>query len=274
MQLSRHWGAFLTAVAVAMSALSGARADIAAQGLPTDTPAAVDLSGAVPAAQQFGPTETPTRTPTPPGPVQLEAVQIANVRANPDLEAALVGEIRPGEFYNVIRRYYRWIEFQYDPAPTRRGWVFDELVRIIGDESSVPSVTSLDEQVEGMPDVDATSTALAITATPGGLLTATAQARAQTTQEPGQIGFVTPESGNNLIPMTAEPLSGAPLPTFTYPPGILPMAPTAATAEVEAAPTDVAPRPASSGTVIPPILPIVALAGLGMLGLLVSAFRR
>nr|PZN55127.1 MAG: hypothetical protein DIU68_09020 [Chloroflexota bacterium] len=268
----------LAAVMLIASAFANVKADIAGQILPTDTPAAVDLSGVLPAVQQAGPTETPTRTPTPPGPVQIEALQTANVRANPHPEAELLGQIRPGEYYNAIRRYYRWIEFQYDAAPNRRGWIYDELVRFAGDESAIPSVESLDQQPEGAPDVDATSTALAITATPGGLLTATAQARLQTeevTPQAGQVagalGFQTPSNDPNA--MTDEAPGGAPLPTFTYPPGILPLAPTPQ--PVDEAPTAAPlPRATTTNTTIPPIVPIAVLGGLGLLGLIASLFRR
>lgn len=241
-----------------------------AQGLPTATPAQVDLSGLA-QQQQFGPTETPTRTPTPVGPVQLEALQNANVRAQPDTSAEILGQIRPGEYYNIIRRYYRWIEFQYDAAPTRRGWVFDELVRFIGDESAIPSVDSLSATIEGAPDVDATSTALAITATPGGLLTATAQARSGVAV--GEIGIQTPDSaspdGATSVPATAQAL-----PTFTFPPGIMALAPTDDGSDPATATTEPGRQIVDAVPTIPPLTPIVALAGLGLIGLLVSAIRR
>lgn len=250
----------------------GTRDGAHAQTFPTATPAVVDLSGLA-QQQQFGPTETPTRTPTPIGPVQLEANQNARVRAQPSTEAEVLGEIRPGEYYNVIRRYYRWIEFQFDAAPTRRGWVYDELIRFIGDESAIPSVDSLDATVEGAPDIDATSTALAITATPGGLLTATAQARSGAAPvAAGEIGIQTPDSANPNAP-TATRVPEELLPTFTYPPGIIALAPT----EAADLPTDT-PEPTAqiveAVPVIPPLTPIVALAGLGLIGFIISAFRR
>lgn len=261
--------------------LHNARFNTDAQGLPTATPAQVDLSGVAQPAQQFGPTETPTRTPTPQGPVQLEPLQDANVRAQPDPAADLLGQIRPGEYYNVIRRYYRWIEFQYDPAPSRRGWVYDELVRFVGDESAIPVVDSLSATIEGAPDIDATSTALAITGTPGGLLTATAQARLGASASgndfgngDGEIGIQTPDGSGAAS--TASVGSGAALPTFTYPPGIIALAPTE-DAGVSALPTptlETRTRLVEAVPAIPPLTPIVALAGLGLIGFLISAIRR
>lgn len=269
MRFARFW--WVCAVLLAgVAFIHNVHAAPAAQGLPTATPAQVDLSGLV-QQEQFGPTETPTRTPTPQGPVQLEARENANVRAQPDTSAELLGQIRPGEYYNVIRRYYRWVEFQFDAAPSRRGWVFDELVRFVGDESAIPVVDSLDATIEGAPDIDATSTAMAITGTPGGLLTATAQARAGGAQA-GQLGIVTPGS-SNPAENTDEPLVLTALPTFTYPPGIVALAPTedaglpTPTREPITRIVDLAPT-------VPPITPIIALAGFGLIGFLISAIRR
>ena len=259
--------AALIAVIALMHSVSAGPAN---QGQPTATPAQVDLSGLA-QPEQFGPTETPTRTATPQGPVQLEALANANVRAQPDTAGELLGQIRPGEYYNVIRRYYRWIEFQYDPAPSRRGWVFDELVRFVGDESAIPSVESLDATIEGAPDIDATSTALAITGTPGGLLTATAQARAAAVAA-GQLGIETP--GSNPAESTQETAAAPVLPTFTYPPGILALAPTEDAAGLPTATREPSARLVDVVPAIPPVAPILALAGFGLLGFLVSAFRR
>jgi hypothetical protein len=259
----------LTAIAL----LHNVNSETLAQGGPTSTPAPVDLSGLAQPTQQFGPTITPTRTPTPQGPVQLEALDNANVRAAPDTTAEILGQIRPGEFYNVIRRYYSWIEFQYDQAPTRRGWVFGELVRFIGDESAIPVVDSLDATVEGMPDIDATSTALAITGTPGGLLTATAQARGDGAPVQG-FGVSTPDPNNQQAGVPSE-MNSPVLPTFTYPPGIIPLRPTEDPFALQATPTlQPAPRIVDAVPAIPPVTPIVALVGLGLIGFLVSAIKR
>jgi hypothetical protein len=252
--------------------LRAAGGPAAAQTVPTDTPAVVDLSGVAP--QSFGPTETPTRTPTPPGPVQLEALNFANVRALPDTASDLLGEIRQGEFYNVLRRYQRWIEFQYDPAPTRRGWVFDELVRFIGDESAIPIVDDPAATAEGGPDLLATN--LAITATPGGLLTATAQARTDAasgdTPAAGELA-VTGEAVGAPDALTEESLPGAALPTYTFPPGILALAPTEAPPQPDT-PTLAPAAPGLAEGGLPPVAPILALGVLSLLGFLLSSLRR
>lgn len=249
-------------------------AEEAEQGAPTATPAQVDLFNAVPAAEQFGDTPTPTRTATPIGPVQVEALEAANVRGDPDPEGALLGQIRPGEFYNVIRQYYRWIEIQFDAAPNRRGWVFEDLVRVIGDAGAIAQVESLSATVEGAPDLNSTSTQAALTQTPGGLLTATAIAR--TNPVPAlavqQFDIDAPDS-SAPVELTEEAISAA-LPTFTYPPGIIALAPTEPAAQPDI-PTEAvsrAARPTDGG--IPPLLPIAVLGGLGLLGLMISSVRR
>lgn len=261
---------------LAVVAAYSAHAEQAAQELPTATPAQVDLFNVAPeAVEQLGEeTATPTRTPTPLGPVQIEAKEMANVRAQPDQDSERLGEIRAGEYYNVIRRYYRWIEFQYDPAPNRRGWVFDELVNIIGDESAILVVDSLDATLPAEQDLGVTATGLAVTQTPGGLLTATAVARQGGGTPVVQIGIVAP--GNpNLAEITAEAEVRDALPTFTYPPGILALAPTEATEEAQAAPTDsIFNTRRGLDAPFPPIVPIIALGGLGLLGLLIGAIRR
>src|SRR5690606_12684875 len=128
--------------------------------------------------------------------------------------------------------------------------------------------------------IDATSTALAITATPGGLLTATAQARAGVpagagndgSTVSGEIGIQTPDSANPAATESAGPVQV--LPTFTYPPGIVALAPTdecIAPPTPELEPTG---RLADADSPIPPLTPIVALAGLGLIGFLISVFCR
>jgi hypothetical protein len=253
-----------------MLAVSNVRADSSEQTFPTATPAQVDLFANAPAAvDEAGETATPTRTATPQGPVQIEAKEMANVRAQPDQNSERLGEIRSGEFYTVIRRYYRWIEFQFDAAPNHRGWVFDELVNIIGDPNAILVVESLDATAPPVEGFFASATGEAITQTPGGLLTATALAR---TPNPSSQSSITTSNRGAPFELTEEAAQA--LPTFTYPPGMVALAPTPRT-EAPATPTEdrSALRAVETGH-IPPIVPIVALGGLGLLGLLISAVRR
>jgi hypothetical protein len=262
-------------VLLALAGVHMAFAGNPAQDFPTATPAQVDLLNAAPAAQELVATSTLTRTPTPPGPVQLEAKDTANVRALPDQTSERLGEIRAGTQYNIIRQYFHWIEFQYDQSPNQRGWVFDELVNIIGDQASIQQVESLDATSASNFSFDTTATGLALTETPGGLLTATAIARTNpapaSTAQPGvvEVGTI---SSSGITEVATQRVA---LPTFTYPPGIVAFAPTQGTAEA-IAPTDTAGgRPLiSDSTGIAPIVPIVALAGLGLVGLVIGSIRR
>jgi len=247
---------------LAVIMIKGVAADTVGQ--VTATPARINLSTAtLPPTSQLV-TETPTRTPTPIGLIVLEAITEANVRAEPDPESERLGTIRVGEIYTVLGRYFRWIQFQYDPSPTGKGWVFDELVTITGDTNAI---LDLAEQV--VPTVDpallgSIETLEAVILTPGGILTATANARvipAPVTVDSASITEST-ETVNNILA----------LPTFTYPPNI-----TRGEVNdvVEAQPT-VSPetQAVELANNMPPIVPILALGGLGILGLLVSSIRR
>lgn len=286
MRFNRQWILALAVLAVLSLWLVQARADAPAQNFPTATPAQVDLFQSVPAAQQANLTATPTRTPTPLGPVQIESLGVSNVRSQPDPNSELLGQVRPGEYYNAIRRYYQWIEFQYDPAPNKRGWIFDELITIHGDPNSIPSVTSLDDVGAESVNLDATVTGAAVTMTPGSLLTATALARTSpaladaisaggATQGPRTMQIQGIDAANSTEQATQRVV----LPTYTYPPGVAAFAPTlepAQSASDGATPTDLPDETVSSllPSSFPPIVPIVGLAALGLLGLLVSLFRR
>ena len=260
-----------------------------AQEIVTSTPARVVIPTQGPQEQfQAGVTATWTRTPTVPGPALLEAKADAgdvNVRAEADINAERIGSIRAGDTYVVLGRRFRWYQFQFDTSPSGRGWVFDELVDIIGDESAIPN---LDEEI--LPTVDpaisaATETQEAVTLTPGGLLTATANARllpapgtVDSAPLPGIAGDITGalpegEPGANPAQSTAEVLV---LPTYTYPPDVIAQAPTEGAPDPEATatenPNDLLDIPLPDD--IPPITPIVVLGGLGLLGLLLSSLRR
>src|SRR5690606_21798840 len=108
-----------------------------AQELITSTPVRIQIPDQAAPAVEIISSPTITRTPTPAA-VMVSAKEGAgevNVRAEPDVESDRLGSIRAGEFYPVLGRYFRWIQFQYDTSPTGRGWVFDELVDITGDAS-------------------------------------------------------------------------------------------------------------------------------------------
>lgn len=228
--------------------------------VPTETPAELNLQPIQQPTADFA-QATATRTPTPVGIALLEAREFANVRAEPSTDAAQLGTIRVGETYNVIGRYVSWIQFEYRDSPTGRGWVFGELVNLSGNVDNIPEIdpfsssSAVDEASFG-----ATSTQTILTQTPGGVLTATVAA-----QQQSQVGAA-----------TATPLgiSGI-LPTFTYPPGMVAIAPTAGVAETtDDAGAPQTPAPTTTSTDVPPLVPIVILGAVGLLGLVISSFRR
>jgi hypothetical protein len=232
------------------------------------TPASIILPTSVLATEGIA-TPTATYTPTPPGAALLEAFTEANVRAEPDPESELLGTIRAGDLYTVIGRYYRWYQFRYDQTPGQTGWVFDELVQITGDESQIRDLTEDAVPTTDPTSVAGTATIEAITQTPGGILTATAEAVIiPLPVQPGN-GGATPETAN----------SSSVLPTFTYPPDVAVTPPEsaykAANATFDSTPTLV---PNSLEFVVtegaPPIVPILVLAGIGLFGLVISTFRR
>ncbi len=222
------------------------------------TPLIINLSPAAPAQVQEGqspllPTETRTPTPPPANLVQLEAREFANVRAEPSTDSAQLGTIRVGDQYNVIGRYVSWIQFQFPASPNGRGWVYGELVDLTGDIAALPELDPFAAPAADDAALSVDSTLTALEATPGGVLTATADAQS--------------------VIENPEPLAGSGvMPTFTYPPNLVAMAPTQASqlaSELEAPP---ALTPVLDGG-IPPIVPILVLGGLGLVGLAISALR-
>ncbi len=229
--------------------------------VPTTTPVQINLS---PLDQPTQPETgagipTATRTPTPEGIALLEAKDFANVRAEPSTDSAQLGTIRSGTTYNVIGRYISWIQFQFPDSPTGKGWVFGDLVDLSGNVDNIPDIDPYAQSQVDSAAQGATSTQSILTQTPGGVLTATILARI----------FATPGADSPTDSGTHEPL-----PTFTYPPGMIAQAPTPgaplSTDAITGAPTPVT----TNGDDLPPLVPILLLGGVGLLGLLISALRR
>lgn len=240
----------------------------ALQVLVSATPVSISLPSPLPFFTEAAlSTPTPTRTPTPNGPVLLEALSEANVRADPDTGADKLGTIRSGDVYPVLGKYYRWYKFQYNTSPSGFGWVFDDLVNIIGDTTLIPDLTQ-----DALPTLDpaiagATGTMNAITQTPGGILTATANA--------GIIQLPVEANGAGTLPGLPQEVSI--LPTFTFPADVF--LPTLAATD----PQSLSAQPTESGNSdtgtqlparVPPVVPIFILAGLGIVGLFLSSYRR
>jgi hypothetical protein len=246
---------------------SGISYRVLGQELVTATPARGNFPTLPPPPVQGAATATATYTPTVPGRAVLEAKADAgdvNVRAEADIGSDRIGTIRAGDQYPVLGKYFRWYQFQFDLSPAGRGWVFDELVNIIGDPSTIPDLS-----VEALPTDDpvivgATQTQLALTQTPGGILTATQNSRQ----------LILP--GATAVPGGADATAGdqnaAPLPTFTFPPDLIAATPIDLTVVTPTLSPGLNAISVSEG--VPPIVPIVVLGGLGLLGLFISSLRR
>jgi hypothetical protein len=244
---------------------------VIAQEAPTATPVQVRIASVTPQVPVFTPTPTLAElseisVPTQANVTLLEPLSEVNVRSSPEItEDNRIGAIRAGERYVVLGRYFNWYQFQYDQVPSRRGWVYSDLVEIIqGDPNSVPEI-----QLDATPTIDpailgATQTREAILVAPGGALTVTAQSRIiQLPEGTTQAGGVVTTAGATVLP------------TFTYPPGISLRVTDPAPASIQrdtGLPNTI--ENLTSTTTFPPIIPIAALGLAGVLGLMVSVLRR
>ena len=198
-------------------------------------------------AQAFAPTITPSFTPSPLPAARLQALQTAgnvNVRALPDIESDLLGTIAHGTLYPALRNYYRWYELRFDLSPNGRAWVYGDLVTIEGDRSKIEVIDNLDAVVlPGVQSLTDGDNAEAAGANPRTIEIATLEADAAS---------------------AVEVIDATPLPTFT-PPATQP--PFFDRLEVVEASE---PRLLN----LPPLVPILALVGLGFAGLLISLLRK
>jgi Bacterial SH3 domain len=245
------WAALVLGGAILLSRHSSN--SLSAQGQVSATPARVTLPdvATVPAASDpLLVTETPTRTPTPETGVFLEATGgEVNVRAEPSTDAERLGRIQPGERYLVRGRYFSWLQFEYPNAPNGLGWVFGDLVTIIGDETQLDDLT---------------------------LPTATTDLLAGNPLQTPLAGTeIVVNSIENLAGSGTEALAGAlptaaAMPTFTYPPNVVAQAPTEGS-PISPTPQLVVLPDVSEG--VAPIVPIVILGIFGLLGLIFSLTR-
>lgn len=200
-------------------------------------------------------TLTPTRTETPfVSKIRVEAGDPevgANVRAGPSTEQNKIGNIKPGTFYEAVGRYGKWIQIRWIASPTGLAWVFGDIVRLTGgDFEALPEINPDALPTIAIGTAQIQQTLAYITATPGALQTATAaQAIAPGVFQPaGNAG--------------AASAGSASLPTFTVPPPL-----------IEATLPTRNSTPISQGD-MPPIVPIVSLAVIGLAGLVISGLRR
>ncbi len=241
----------------------------------TATPAQIQLPTTVPqpdvqavATTEVAPSNITGATPTPTqsGLIFVEAISEVNARSSPEIgDDNQVGVIRPGERYIVLGRYFQWIQFQFELSPTGRAWVFRDLVNIVGNEALIEELDLFAEPTADPRIVAATETQAFVLSQPGGALTVTAQSRI--------IAF----PGVNAPDGEAANSSGSQatvLPTFTFPPNIVAIAPTPEADVNLTTSTEDEGLALSVSEGVPPIVPIVLLGGVGALGLLITAMRR
>ncbi len=225
----------------------------ASEAQATATPIAAVLSTRAPAnAPLQVATIPPTASPTLPPIARLQALETAgnvNVRQFPDIESTILGTIAYGTEYTALRKYFRWYELRFEASPTGLAWVYGDLVTISGDASLIQSVDDLDAAA-----IVNQSLALLAQEDNG----SSEEATDRTVEVP-----VEALSRSEEAALTAATR----LPTFTPP------APTRAPISEQS--TQRAPQPQPSPLPnIPPIVPIAALGGLGLAGLIVSMLRR
>ena len=218
-----------------------------AQGGADATPVRANLVTPTPeGAQALAPTITPSFTPTPLPAARLQALQSAgnvNVRALPDIESDLLGAIAHGALYPVLRNYYRWYELSFELSPTGRAWVYGDLVTIEGDPSQIERIDNLDAVIS-----------------PGSETLSDDENADLPGANPRNIEISTVEADAASI---VEVIEATPLPTYTPP----------ATQPSFAHQRQVVESSEPRLLDLPPLVPILALAGLGFVGLIISLLR-
>jgi len=199
-------------------------------------------------AQPLAPTITPSHTPTPLPAARLQALRTAgnvNVRALPDIESDLLGTIAHGRVYPVLRNYYRWYELGFDLSPNGRAWVYGDLVTIEGDAAQIEVIETLDQVIS-----------------PGGTTgSLTGEQNPAIDARPRSIDIATVEAD---AARAVEVVDATPLPTFTPP----------ATQPPFVQQLEITEPGSPHRRDLPPIVPILALAGLGFAGLVIGLLRR
>lgn len=197
----------------------------------------------------------PTFTPTPIGPARLrlrEGSGEVNIRSEADPNSEILGVIRQGEEYVVTGSYYLWYQIAYEQSRTGTGFVFGDLVEIIGERSEIPDLT-------------------AVTAVPDEIMQALATTEAQI-----NLSDIEEEETREIDAPVLElglPLEGEleVLPTFTYPPDIIALAPTQSPTESI---TEQAPPIITVTGGVAPVVPIIILIGIGFITFLIGLLQR
>src|SRR5947209_1326935 len=73
---------------------------------------------------------------------RAEIFQDVNVRAGPGTDYDQVGVLIPGQTSPIIGRNPdgTWFEIEYVGGPDGTGWVFKDLVRVLGDLNTMPTI--------------------------------------------------------------------------------------------------------------------------------------
>lgn len=239
-----------------------------AQLSATATPAPIRLASVTPLPQIIEITPTLSvrgETATPVDILLIETLGEVNVRSSPEIgDDNLIGSLGTGERLVVTGRYFNWFEFQYELSPTNRGWVYADLVTVLGDISAIPTVDAVATPTADPLVVAPTLTREALLELPGGVLTVTAQSR---------IIEIPEQQGDDN---TFGILESTPLPTFTYPPEFANIGvPTLqVTRDVRLPNSNTRTSETPLGTDrMSPLLLIVMMGALGTIGLIVSVMR-
>jgi hypothetical protein len=201
-----------------------------------------------------GPTSTPTRTPTL-APVFAEVIgDPTNLRSLPTIgDEYVIESLSPGITLPIIGRWlgYDWLLVAWEDGEDGQAWVYEPLVVIRGDITTVPSVEPPPPPTVNPTQAAAQATETILLQTPGAIEAATGTAAFA----PTGIFTQTPGAG--------EQSAAGVLPTFT---------PGQAYVQPEALPNS-----GNSGdgkSLIPPAVLIVSLASMGILALALGLLRR
>ncbi len=260
--LQRQIGLLAVAAALCLALLAGgAGTSLAAEDSspakqattppPTPSPGQIQLPTATPTVVG-GPTATPTRTPTL-VPVMAETIgDPTNLRSGPGLDFEIVGTVEIGTMLPIVGRsvLLPWLVVEWPDGPDGRAWVFEQLIVVRGDITTVPVVEPPAAPTANPTQLVLQATATILIQTPGAVQTATAQA------------FVVPTGVFTQTPQPGlEP--GGVLPTFTPPqPYVQPSV---------ILPQQVASAPSRG---IPPAALIIVLGAMGFLSVVLGLLRR
>lgn len=205
------------------------------------------------ATQIGGPTATTTPTATL-VPVLAETIgdPTTNLRSGPGLDFDVLAELPPATTLPITGRWlgYQWYQVAWEDGPDGVAWVYEPLVVVRGDITTVPAVEPPSAPTADPNLAGAEATAAVLVLTPGAAETATATAFFQPTGV-----FTQTPSGSGA--------GGGPLPTFTPPDPYVQPQEIAAPAGSE-----------ESQSAFPPAAVILTLAGMGVLMLLLGVLRR